>query len=158
MAGLEDLRDEARFFPALQRLQECLCSELEKAGGPDLCFCGLTPAGSPPIGIMDCNAKTCGVAWVTPTTIFPTDTFPIPDELQISPCTSQIALSFEIGVARCYPRPQGREAQADPQAYFDALRLYLSDMAAVRRAIICCFGKDKAVSYTHLTLPTIYSV
>lgn len=137
-----DLIDETFFLPRLMRLQECVCEELEKAGGPSLCFCGLVPAGRPPLGLMDCrDTKACGVAWVAPTTVFSSTSFPLPDEDALA-CNAPLAMGVQIGVARCHPRPGRGKATLDPQDTFEAVRLYMSDMAAVKRALLCCFPKS----------------
>lgn len=135
---LTDLVEENRFFPILANLLECLRNELAEAKGPDPCFIGLTPAGRPPLGMLTCGGEKDGVAWVSPVMVFPSTDFPTPDEGQLG-TGSPLAIEIEMGVARSYPAPVGRDAQADPQAYFDTTRLYLSDMAAMRRAIQCCF-------------------
>lgn len=138
-----DLIDETYFLPRLIALQECVCSELEKAGaGSSLCFCGIVPAGRPPIGLMDCGpGKSCGVAWVAPANVFPYTVFPQPATAPIARCSQPMAMQVQIGVARCHPRPPQGKGTLDPQDTFNATRLYLSDMAAVKRAILCCFPK-----------------
>lgn len=147
---LKNLVDDKFFLPRLMRLQECLCEELEKAGGPGLCFCGLTPVGRPPLGLMDCSSGECGVAWVSPVSLFPYGTFPAPADGLRSSCATPMAMRVQLGVARCHPRPRRGNATIDAQDSFEAVRLYLSDMAAVKRALQCCFtstpGKDYIVS------------
>jgi hypothetical protein len=148
---LSGLTDEKRFFPMLARLQECLCKELAEAGGPSLCYCGLMVGTSPPpFGLMDCSKGDCGVAWVRPMLAYPSTAFPAQDADggNQRACAGPLAMQVEAGVARCAPRAQGRSAQPDPQDVFDAARLYMSDMAAVRRAIACCFGKDRDVQFS----------
>ena len=136
---LTALVDEKVFLPRLMALQECLCAELEKAGGPAPCFCGLVPAGRPPLGVMNCAKGDCGVAWVSPVNVFPYGVFPMQNEGAVTKCASPMAMRVQIGVARCHPKvPQGRTS-LDPQQAFDATRLYLSDMAAAKRALLCCF-------------------
>lgn len=130
-------RPDAKFLPALMALKECLCNELAASGGPAPCFCGLVPAGQPPLGILDCGKGDCGVAWVAPVTVFPSSTFPSPDDGFVA-CASPLAMSINVGVARCHPRPARGSAQADVQDYFEASALYLSDMQAMRRALLCC--------------------
>lgn len=142
MAALPNLRDDATFFPRLQRLVECLCAELAKSGGPELCYCGLMVGDITPIGLMSCDDnKGCGVAYVRPIGAYASSTFPTPDEGTLATCASPLAMEVVVGVARCYPRMAGRAAVPDPQAMFEATRLYMSDMQAIRRAISCCFGK-----------------
>lgn len=140
MAGLSpDLVDETFFFPRLQSLVECLREELESARGPQLCYCGLWVSTAAPTGLMSCSGgEGCGVAWVRPVTAYPSDSFPEPTGGVETSCASPMVMQVEIGVARCYPRPQGRDVIVDPQQMFDATRLYMSDMRAAKRALICC--------------------
>lgn len=138
MAALSNLVDETRFFPALGGLLECLKAELAAAGGPELCFIGITPSGNPPLGTMQCG-KRSGVAWISPVSVFPSSAFPTPDEGGDPMVRAPLAMEVMVGVARPYPAPKDRNERADAQDYFDATRLYLSDMAAMRRAIECCF-------------------
>lgn len=140
MGPFPDLVEDRVMFPVLQRLQECLCAELEKAGGPGLCYCGLMIGDIMPLELMDCGSTGCGgVAWVRPMQAFPSTEFPAPDE---SPsCVAVLAMPIEIGVARCYPQADPRK-RMDPQAMFEAARLYMSDMQAIRRAVRCCLADE----------------
>lgn len=143
---LSNLVDEKRLFPRIARLQECLCTALAEAGGPGLCYCGVMVGDNPPpFGLLDCAKGDCGVAWVRPMSAYPSASFPIQDDGATggSACAKPLAMQVEVGVARCAPRPKGRDAQPDEQAVFDAFRLYMSDMAAVRKAVACCFGSDR---------------
>lgn len=144
MTPLPDLVDDRLVFPVLQRLSECLCSELEKAGGPSLCYCGLMVGDIMPLELMSCETGNCGVAWVRPVQGFGSTIFPAPDEE--GSCVSPLAMQLEVGVARCYPQGDPRRGM-DPQEFFEAARLYMSDMQAVRRAIHCCFGRGFEGSY-----------
>lgn len=142
----EGLIEDGRFFPTLAKLTACLERELDKANGGKRCFTGLTPAGRPPLGAMNCDGKECGIAWVSPIAVFPSTSFPIPDEggsvETLRRAGAPLAMEVQMGVARCYPTPRGREERASLQAYIDATRLYLSDMAAMRRAIACCMEQE----------------
>lgn len=142
-----DFVDDLKFFPMLKSLVDCLCAELEKEGGPGLCYCGLMVGNITPLGLMNCKEGSgCGgVAYVRPVSVFPTTSFPLPaDPATTLTCSSPMAMEVAIGVARCYPRPQGRATVPDPQAMFNAARLYMGDMQAVRRAVACCFGARPA--------------
>ena len=146
--ALTELIEEKFFLPRLMRLQECLCEELEKAGGPSLCFCGLVPAGRPPLGLMQCgDNKPCGVAWVAPVGAYPVGVFPAPADPASTPCNGPLAMRVQVGIARCHPRPRRGQSTLDPQDTFEAVRLYMSDMAAAKRAILCCFGKTDGKDY-----------
>jgi hypothetical protein len=147
-APLIDLVDDAKFWPMLQSLVDCMCTSLAEAKGPALCYCGLYVGDTqPPLGVMDCSGQACGIAWVRPVSSYPSSAFPAAEEGTLASCSAPLAMQVEIGVARCMPRPTGKQVLADPQEMFDAARLYMSDLQAVRKAIACCFGdlrKDPA--------------
>lgn len=141
----DEFVDDPRFYPVLGQLLVCLESELAANGGPGLCYLG--PAlgdAPPPFGLMDCDGAGCGVAWVRPALTYTSLAFPVQDDPggtqgRIPP----LAMEIEVGVARCYPRAQGRQQYPSNAAMLDALRLYMSDMQAMRRAIVCCFGSEE---------------
>ena len=136
------LVEEQFFFPRMMALTKCVKAELLAAGGPGLCFSGLVPAGRPPLGVMNCGTTGCGgVAWVAPVTAYPVGVFPSEGEVA-ERCVTPMAMTVQVGVARCHPRPRQGMTTVDEQDAFEAARLYMSDMAAVKRAILCCFPKD----------------
>lgn len=138
MSALPDLVEDRRFQSALGNLLGALREELDDANGPGLCFCGLVPAGQPPLGVMNCDNSACGVAWVSAGPVFPTLSFPERMEGMVGfdpSCGMTLAMEVTVGVARCSPRAQGREARPTEQAYFESTRLILSDMRAMLRAL-----------------------
>lgn len=135
------LVDETKFFPVLSRMVECLGQELAAAHGPDLCYRGLMIGDVTPLALMDC-AKGCGVAWVRPAGAFPSTAFPAPADPTI-PVTAPLAMVVEVGVARCAPRGEGRNLYPEAQDMFDAARLYMADLRAMRRAIMCCAKQER---------------
>jgi len=140
MAVLPDLVDDRIMWPVLQRLQECLCAELARAGGPELCYCGHMVGDIMPLDLMQCGPGGCGgVAWIRPMQAFSSSQFPTPDEAPS--CVAVLAMPIEIGVARCYPHMDVKK-RMDPQAMFEASRLYMSDMQAMRRAVKCCLADE----------------
>lgn len=140
MEPMPDLQDDTIIFPTLQRLQECLCQGLAAAGGPGLCYCGLMVGDIMPLQLVQCGPGGCGgVAWVRPSQIFPSLILPEPEPGES--CLAPLAVEVEIGVARCYPMPDPRK-MIDPQAMFEASRLYMSDMRAMRKAIRCCLDDN----------------
>lgn len=134
---MAELREEDWIFPRLKRLVDCLCQALEEAGGPALCYCGLANGDQPPLHLLDCSSKGCGVAWVRPESVVEVNSFPQAAEDTPSRCGGQLAVTVEVGVARCHPR-YTRDG-FDQQGVFEATRLYMADMQAMRRAITCCF-------------------
>ena len=143
------LREDQAVYPTLIRLSACLCAELEKAEGPALCYCG--PIAGPLVLDFcggDCGGDGCGgQAWVRVTEIFPSSSFPSPEQLPRN-CGSPLAYNLEIGVARCAPTGEGNgiDGYSPPtlEQNVEALRLQMTDMAAVRRAVQCCFGVGEA--------------
>jgi hypothetical protein len=144
------LVEDVIVYPTMIRLAACLCLEMEAAGGPGLCFCGVT-TGEP---VMDfCGGDTCGEdgcggqAWVRFTDAYPSSTFPAPNQ-SLANCFSPLAYNIEVGVARCAPMgsANGAGGFTAPTVgdHVAALRLQLADMAAMKRAIQCCFGKGDA--------------
>jgi hypothetical protein len=146
---VDTLREDTIVYPTLIQLAACLCLEMEASGGPPLCYCG-------PIAgevVMDycgggCAEAGCGgQAWVRFTDAFPSTTFPGADST-LSNCKAPLAATLEIGVARCMPMGEasGTNGYLPPtmQQNVDALRLQLADMAAMRRAVQCCFGQNDA--------------
>lgn len=140
---LTDLVDEEKFWPRLQALSECLCTALAEAHGPALCYCGLWVGDAQPYLGPIMNGCS-GIAWVRPVQTFPSLIFPEPAEASSRPhCSTPLAMQVEIGVARAMPRPADARTMPDPQQMYDAARLYMSDMAAVHKALACCFGNSK---------------
>lgn len=128
-------------FPVLGHLAACVRTELTASKGGSLCFTGLmvgSRAGA--LGFANCGeSKSCGVAWVRLNGMFPSESFPQPDDLASpSSCQSPLAYEVEIGVARCAPRAPGKQMYPDEQDTFNALRLYMSDARATKKALLCC--------------------
>lgn len=142
-APLTDLVDERRFWPRLQALTECLCASLADAQGPGLCYCGLWAGDQQPwLGVL--TGDCAGLAWVRPVQIYPSTTFPDPvADAARSGCATPLAMQVEVGVARRFPRGRDARTLPDEQDLFDTMRLYMSDMEAVRKAIACCFADSR---------------
>lgn len=126
---------DAIIFPALLKLKECLCNELEKAGLSELCECILLHGSGAQI---EQPAIGRGVAWVGVDAIFGSKNFPSPDG-DVYTCSSPIAASVTVGVLRCYKVRERGETPDEMREYLD---IQMADMAAMRRAIICCAGDD----------------
>lgn len=139
------LIEDRAIYPTMIDLAACLCLETEAEGGPALCYCGVI-AGELVLDFCggDCGAGGCGgQAWVRLTSAFPSGTFPNPDALPTN-CFSPIAYTLEVGIARCMPMGESGPNGYTPPSLdqqVDALRLQTADIAAMRRAIQCCFGK-----------------
>lgn len=138
------LREDTLAYPTLIRLSACLCQELEAAGGPELCYCGPT-AGEIVLDYCGggCADQGCGgQAWVRFVDAYPSSVFPSADQA-LANCKSPFAYSLEIGVVRCAPLGKSGPGGFEPPTLgenVDAVRLQLADVAAMRRAIQCCFA------------------
>lgn len=136
------LVDDPFIFPVMMKVLECVQTELDLVGGPGLCWAGFSPAGQPPIPMLNCKDKKCGVLWVSPMEIFEYDSFPLQAESNLAKCGGRQAARLEVGIARCAPRGNGRDP-VDVQASFEAMRLYMAEAQAIRRALKCCVTKDR---------------
>lgn len=133
-------------YPTLVELSACLCTEMQNLDGPELCYCG--PMAGPLVldhcGGDSCDGSGCGgQAWVRFVDAFPSNIFPAQDNT-LTNCKSPLAYTLEVGVARCAPMGESGVNGYTPPSLNDQLeaaRLQLADMAAMRRAIQCCFGK-----------------
>lgn len=138
------LREDTVVYPTLIALSACLCQELELAGGPPLCYCGPV-TGDVALDFCggSCDGAGCGgQAWVRFVDIYPSSTFPSVDNT-LSNCKAPFAYTLEVGTARCAPSGESGPSGYTPPTMsenVEAIRLQLADVAAMRRAIQCCFG------------------
>lgn len=144
--SMATFREDDFIYPKMIELSACLCAEIEDSGLPGTCACG------PIVGTLvldyctNCKDKGCsGQAWVRLVDAFPSLDFPSPIQTPQN-CNAPMAYTIEIGIVRC--KPLGSNSQlrgfVPPTAEqnVDALRLQLADIAVLRRAIQCCFGKN----------------
>lgn len=134
------LVEDVLVYPVLARLTECLCTELEKSGLAAACRCLLVPGSGPTLDFCGagCDGGCPGEAWVRLLRAFPSANFPSQDSL--ASCVTLLAFELEVGVGRCLPVGDGQGNPPEDQETFQAARLQLADMAAMRRAILCCFA------------------
>jgi hypothetical protein len=133
--------DDAKIWPGLTELATCLCSELEEAQLPDLCFCGVLPGADVP---ADYVSEDAGMAWVRLMNVYPSTIFPSTDT-SLKSCVVPLAAQVEIGVLRCSPSPDDAGTPPSAAAMWEATRLQMADMAAMYRAVRCCYAKGKAM-------------
>lgn len=140
------LREDTSIYPLLIELASCLCQQMDAIDGPDLCYCGIT-TGNIALDYCggSCESGGCGgQAWVRLVDGFPSSIFPTVDAVMTN-CNSPWAFSLEIGVARCAPigDVNGVNGYTPPTLaqQVEAIRLQTADMAAMRRALQCCFAK-----------------
>jgi len=138
------LREDTGIYPVMIELASCLCQEMEKEGGPELCSCGVKFGSASTAFCGECQEIGCGgQAWVRLVDAFPSSVFPSADQA-LSNCKSPWAYQLEVGVIRCAPKGEvsGINGYTPPtlEQNVEALRLQTADLAAMRRAIQCCFG------------------
>lgn len=137
--------EDTSIYPVFIGLLSCLEQALADQGTPPLCYIGpmegnivLDHCG----GTDGCSDGCGGQAWVRLVDAFPSAEFPALDALPRN-CKSPYAFTLQVGVARCSPMGMQTANGWTPPAYEDrleAIRLQTADIAAMRRAIHCCFG------------------
>jgi hypothetical protein len=141
-----EFREDNFIYPTMIDLSACLCTEIEASGLPGVCSCG------PIVGTLvldycsNCGDKGCsGQAWVRLVDAFPSVDFPSPVATPQN-CNAPMAYTIEIGIVRCKPLGTNTQLRGfvppTMEQNVDALRLQTADIAAIRRAIQCCFGAE----------------
>jgi hypothetical protein len=136
------LVEDTLIYPRLVELAGCLCTEIERSGlfaGQELCFCGLQFGDLVPIDLLEKKGVGSGVAWVRMAQAFPSINFPEPDP-GIGTCATLLAYEVEVAIARCVPLLDRSGKPPSMSQTLEAARLQFADMAAMRRAIACCFA------------------
>lgn len=128
------LVDDVSIWPAIASLVGCLCTELARSNLPPVCICSPMPGETI---ATDYVSEEAGMAWVRLESAWPSTSFPSPSGS--ATCAAPIAYGLEVGAAFCAPNPTSGGEPPDFSAQFEATRVQLAAMAAVRRAIICCF-------------------
>lgn len=132
------LREDREVYPTMVALKDCLCEELAKCGNPSLCFCDLVPGISDGfIDVGECD-EGGGSAWVRLVQTYMTTDFPTP-EVSVSDYQSLVA-ELEVGCVRAITSIDEDGTAPDAVTQHMDTRMLLADMAAMKRAIRCCFG------------------
>lgn len=140
MAVVEPRYDDS-VWPILVAAAACLCQELVDSGLPSTCFCGPLPGNIEEVAWDYCGTEGCdntgcgGMGFVTFGSNVPSSSFPAQDVA--ANCATDMAATLYMGVLRCAPMMDGRELPTE-EAQFESTRLMLADMAAMKRAILCC--------------------
>lgn len=136
-------------MPLARELLECFEQELAKVDDPPM-HTQLRPGLNVATYITENRDEACeGLGWVRPESFFPSSSaFPAQDETPASGVTRAWAITLELGVVRCAPRPEANEVPS-AEEWDTVTQAVMDDAAAMRRAI-CCFieagrGRQKRV-------------
>lgn len=144
---------DTKIWPALSRLADCLCAQLTAAGGPELCFCGVQ-GGDQIIADYPLLDDCAGMGFVRLASAFPSmQSFPAQDG-QAARCSTLLGFQVEVGVLRRGPMLDHNGNPPDSAEWQDAVQLQMSDMAAVHRAIACCFAGQDTLYVLDTWVPT----
>lgn len=138
-----EFRLDRAIWPVVEAMSVCLCSTLAESGLDDLCFCGVFPGQQAYDQMGDGQA---GQAWVRVVRIYPSNTFPQIEQAPRRSCSADLVVELELSVMRCAPMPTdaGRIPPTMSQQW-DATRLQMADMAAMQRAVQCCYADSDLV-------------
>lgn len=145
-------REDTLVYPKMIELSACLCTEIEASGLPEPCSCGpiVGDLSLDYCGSCSGEGKCGGQAWVRLVNAFPAVDLPNP-LFELRNCGAPLAYQIEVGIVRCKPigTTSGARGYRPPSLdqMVEALRLQTADMAAIRRAVYCCFGGDDETDY-----------
>lgn len=127
---------DTMIWPVIQELVGCLCAEVNADG--ELCYCGPLVGSDIPFNFTtDCSE---GVAYVRLDSTFPS-TVAFPQADQTPRETWRLAFNLVVGVLRpAYP--VDNQGNVDPDEFRASGALMAADMAAMYRAIVCCFAEQ----------------
>jgi hypothetical protein len=135
--------------PILDALRECLDDQLNYVHAKPASVC-LRPGDRVDLLIAQGRDECCeGLGWVRLAAVYPTTTFPVPDE-SYSKCNTGWAVVAELGVARCAPVPEADELPTCAD-WTDVSHAVMADAAAMRRALMLFRRID---DYRHIPLVT----
>lgn len=138
-----DLIEDGAFYQTLVELAQCVCDEVEKAGlSNDICFCGVV-GGSAVESIVGAHGE--GMAWVRLVNLYPSTTFPALTQAVEASCAAPLAAEVEVGITTCAPQPRTSTSNIRPEDWLNAVRKQMAGMAALRRAIQCCYPHEDMV-------------
>lgn len=139
------MRGDVLILPKLVRLLECLCQEICDSGLPDVCTCQIMPGAQVALDYGgECEGKD-GMAWVRLMTASAYTTQGA-QMVTPSPCDTPLQFTVEVGITRNLQAPEDGFPDADQMSA--AAVMQLADMAAMRRAIMCCYGEAVLGAYT----------
>lgn len=119
--------DDPVILPILEAIHACMCAELDD----NLCLCYVSHGSGDMPAIPSIGR---GVAWVGVSRIFPASGFGVEPEVGQS-CSTGLNAELVLGVVRCYAVTKDNP---NPDQSLEYARQMLSDMNALRRAVLCC--------------------
>jgi hypothetical protein len=122
----------------LAELAGCLCNQITTDGADPVCFCGVVAGDSVAVDYTTECDDACGMAWVRLVTAVPANGFGI-QNTNAGNCGSALGIDIEMGMARCFPVPDGGEPP-EVSAHLAVTAQVNADMMVMRRAIACCPG------------------
>lgn len=132
-----ELVEDLEIYPRLIQLGACLQTEIEAAGLDAI----LTMLPGEQVTLDYCGTNDCkSQAWVRLVSAGPYEAFPEAPEGPAR-CSLMIGYVIEVGFSHCAPMMSGASAPA-PDAYLEAMRVQMTAMSAMLRAIRCCANAD----------------
>lgn len=110
----------------------------------ELCGWGVIAGDQPSLDFCGgCDGGKCGQWWIAVQGIFPFTRFPDPDEA--ANCATELAITVQVGIVRCFPVPEDGSAPTHEQ-HAEAFAEQMADALALHAAAVCCpSGHEVAV-------------
>jgi hypothetical protein len=129
----------------LHTLLDCLETAIDGMGSPTPCMTAVFPGAQVAIDYCNpCGPDQCGMAWVRLASVFPSTVFPIQDATS-TPCPPPMAVTVDIGIARCAPVGDDDGNPPSTDEWEAASAVQIADMTAIQDAVLCCFTGKKVV-------------
>jgi hypothetical protein len=135
----DQMVEDRTIWPAIASLTACLCRTVVDLGLPPVCICSPMPGEEI---ASDYVSEEAGMAWVRLESAWPSTNFPSPSGA--AACNAPLAFGIEVGLAYCAPGSSDDGEPPSMAAQFDAVRLQMAAMNAMRQAILCCFPTSRA--------------
>lgn len=127
-------------LPAAAVLLACLEAELSMTATPPRSV-SMRVGATVELLLSSSRDECCeGVGWVRVVAIYPSTTFPVPDDQYTACAPIQWAAVLEMGVARCALTP-GANTIPTADEWNTIAATVLDDAAAMRRAL-CCYADE----------------
>lgn len=135
---MDYLVEDTAVYPLLIQVAAALEVEIRNSELPPTCFTGLLPGANVARDYCSCGGAGCGMAWVRLVGLTPNDEAPRAASGR-SNCGMPMDVIIEVGLERCAPMPGDDGTLPTEREQFEAVRLQMADMAAMRRVLECGF-------------------